>query len=87
MLMVTSTRESGRMIRPMALAGISTRMGRSMKGIGRKTSSMDMVKKPGLMARAMRETIKTARRMERASSCGRMDRLTRDNLWTIIFME
>jgi hypothetical protein len=73
-------RESGRTIKLMALGDISTLMGPSMKGIGRKTNSMDMARKHGLMVRVTREIIKTARRMERASSCGLMARPMRDNL-------
>ena len=56
MLMATSTRVSGRMIRLMARVSTSTLMAHSMMEIGVRISKMDMVLRLGLMVLSMRVT-------------------------------
>jgi hypothetical protein len=72
MLMVMSMRESGKMIRHMALENICILMELSTKAIGKKTSNMVWVEKLGLMEHAMRDSMWKARRMVEANSSGLM---------------
>lgn len=79
MLMVMCMREIGKMIRLMDLVVISILTAQNMKVIGKKINSMDTEKKHGQMELAMKEIIKTAKRMEKASLCGLMVQPMRDS--------
>ena len=65
MQMETSTKECGSTTKLMVMAHTSMQMEPRMWGIGSKTSSMGRVLRHGPMELAMKEAIKTARKMER----------------------
>ena len=79
MLMVMSTKESGRMIRLMDLESTITLMVLSMKDTGKKTNSMAMAKKHGLIELAMRESTMMDKKMGLANSIGLMAPVIKGN--------
>jgi len=76
MQMEMFTTETGRMIRPMDMANITTLMELDTKVIGMKISNMVRVKKFGQIMLAMKASIKMVRNTEEVSSYGPMDQLT-----------
>jgi ribosomal protein L10 len=79
-------RENGKMIRLTDLENISIQMERNMRATGKKTSSMDTVKKHGLMEHAMKGIIKKEKKTALENSFGLMDPLIKETLLTIIYM-
>jgi hypothetical protein len=67
----TSTRVNGRTIRPTASVSTCIQMGLNTRATGRKTSSMEKAKRPGLMVLNMKVTMLRERKMETETSDGR----------------
>jgi hypothetical protein len=74
-----STTATGKMIKPMATESIVTWTAPAMKDIGKKTSSMVMVLRPGLMVQVIKVTMLKERNMERANSHGLMEALIKES--------
>ena len=79
MPMAMFTRVNGKMIRLMDSAAICTLTELNMKDIGRRTNSMAKVRRLGLMALSMKETMLMAKKTERAASDGLMAPLIKAN--------
>lgn len=79
MQMVMFTRASGRMTRLMDMASTCIPMAHNMKDSGKKTSSMEKVKRHGLMVLSTKEIILRVKRTVLESLDGLMVLLMKDN--------
>lgn len=83
--MAMSMRETGSMIRLKDMVSTHIKMEHSIKVIGKQISSMERVKRPGLMVLGMKATMSRARSTARGHLHGRTDLSTEDNSMRTIF--